>query len=96
MPSGAIKPRQQVQVWHDGRYERWQAVRVGADSISGVHFSQPAVCDTCRVALPLATVDSIRYGNPVAGFWNTVGLTFVVIFVTFGIACGRNGCHPGN
>src|SRR4051812_20007349 len=37
-PAGGVPARQQVQVWHDDRFERWHAVTVGPDSITGVPY----------------------------------------------------------
>ena len=72
--TGALPPRQQVQVSQAGSAVRWQAVRVSGDSVSGIPFLRPITCDSCRTAFPRATVDSIRLGSPVGGFWKTVGL----------------------
>src|SRR5258708_22325130 len=74
VPLGALPARKQVQVWQGGTALRWHAVRVGADSVSGIPFQRPVACDSCRIALPRASVDSLRLGSPVAGFWKTVGL----------------------
>ena len=74
LPPGPLPPRQQVQVWRRGDVMRWHAVHLATDSVSGVPFLRPVDCDSCRVALPRAGVDSIRLGNPVAGFWKTIGL----------------------
>src|SRR5512143_637733 len=71
---GRLRPRQQVQVWRRGEPQRWHAVVIGQDSISGIPFSRPLECDTCRAALALTDVDSIRLGNTVAGFWKSVAL----------------------
>jgi len=70
---GPLSPRQQVQVWHDGRVERWHGLLLSPDSVSGIPYLHSVDCDTCRVVLPRTQVDSIRLGNPVAGFWKTVG-----------------------
>lgn len=86
-----LAPRQQVQVWHQGRALRWHALRVGADSVSGIPYFQPISCDSCRLAVPRAAVDSIRLGHPVAGFWKTVALV-AGISVGAGIVYCWNGC----
>lgn len=94
---GAWAPRQQVEVWSGGSARRWHAVTVGPDSISGVSFLQPPACDSCRIALPLAAVDSVRLGDPVAGFWKTAGLVLGVPLLIWGIACATTSgyCLPG-
>ena len=55
--------RRQIQVWSAGRSWRLHGVRVTADTLSGIHFMDPLQCDSCRIALPLATVDSIKTGR---------------------------------
>jgi len=82
-----LPPRQQVEVWHSGRVLRVHAVRLVNDSLSGVPFMQPADCDSCRVSLPRAEVDSLRTGNPTAGLWKTVGLSMVVLLGVVVVGC---------
>jgi len=84
---GALSRRQQAQVWHQGSVERWHALVISRDSVSGVPYLTPVNCDSCRVALPRAEVDSIRLGNPVAGFWKTVGLVVGVPLLLIGVVC---------
>jgi hypothetical protein len=90
-PAGMIQPRQQVQVWHDDRFERWHALVLGADSVSGVPAWRAVACDSCRVALPRPAVDSLRFGNPSAGFWKTVGLVMGTSAVLAALICGGDG-----
>jgi hypothetical protein len=71
---GPLNPRQQVQVWRHATPSRWHAVVVSPDTISGIPFLQPITCDSCRVALSRTEVDSLRFGNPVAGLWKSIGL----------------------
>ena len=58
-----LAPRQQVQVWRGSNADVLHAVRVTEDSLFGVPFHKPPSCDSCRVALPRAAVDSVRLGN---------------------------------
>jgi hypothetical protein len=91
---GPLKARQQVQVWHRGRVEQWHAVVVTPDSLSGIPFNQPVSCDSCRIAYERAAVDSVRFGNPVAGFWKTAGLVIVSPILIIEIACAVSGHFP--
>ena len=86
-PSGALPPRQQVQVWQGGRARQWHAVRLGADSISGIPFLASPSCDSCRVSVPRAAVDSVRLGSPTRGVWRSVGLGLGVVAVLAVVAC---------
>ena len=58
-----LPQRRQVQVWSGGRVRVLHAVRLGADSIRGVPFQLPPSCDSCRVSIPRASVDSLRWGD---------------------------------
>lgn len=90
-----LPPRQQVQIWQQGRVVRWHAVTLTNDSISGIPYLQPVACAGCRVSLARPAVDSIRLGNPVAGFWKTVGLIVGIPTVALMIYCGSHGgCAP--
>ena len=71
---GPLPPRQQAQVWTGWHVLRWQGLVVASDSISGVPFTRSPACDSCRVAIPRGSVDSVRLGNPTAGFWKSVAL----------------------
>jgi hypothetical protein len=75
---------------------RWHAVVVRHDSISGVPFVRPPDCDSCRRALPLDLVDSVRVGHPVTGFWKTLGLVVGIPLAVLGVLCGFDGrgCFP--
>jgi hypothetical protein len=86
----SLSPRQQVQVWRQGRTVQWHAVVISADSISGIPYYKPVDCDSCRVAFPRASVDSIRLGDPVAGFWKSVGLVMGVMLAFCAAKCPRD------
>jgi hypothetical protein len=68
-------------------------VRISADSVSGIPFMKATSCDSCRTALPRVSVDSIRLGSPVAGFWKTIGLISGA-FVLAGVIYCSQGCSP--
>lgn len=94
---GPLPARQQAQVWRDGRAYRWHSVVVTGDSVTGIPFTQSPQCDTCRVALPRASIDSMRLGNPTAGFWKSVGLGLGVAVVGALVICGfERSCQLGD
>lgn len=84
-----LAPRQQVQVWRQGVVTQWHRVLVASDSISGIPYFQPLECDSCRRSFPLTSVDSLRVGNPVAGFWKSVGLVVGGMFAVCLATCPR-------
>jgi hypothetical protein len=49
-----------VDVWGKEGHQKLRAVRIDADSVHGLPAEGPAPCDSCRVAIPRAAVDSIR------------------------------------
>jgi hypothetical protein len=82
-----LPQRQQVQVWKGGHRLQLHALKVTGDSISGIPYTQHPDCDSCRVSVAAASVDSIRAGNPSAGFWKTTGLVIGGMFVLTAIGC---------
>jgi hypothetical protein len=71
---------------------RLHGVIVGADTVSGILFIKSLDCDSCRVAIGQAEVDSLRIGAPVDGFWKTAALGALVgLFVL----CRLGGCEAG-
>ena len=56
-------PRQQVQVWQGRQARVLHEVHLTPDSLIGVPFNRRADCDSCRVAVPRAAVDSLRLGD---------------------------------
>ena len=97
LAAGPLPARQQAEVWTGGRALRWHALVVATDSISGVPFTSSPGCDSCRVALPRGSVDSVRLGNPTAGFWKSVGLGMGISFATALVICRfSRSCQLGD
>ena len=78
---GSMDEGRQVRVWHGGGVERWHSVVVTEDSLLGVHWRRPRGCDSCRVALPVAAVDSVQIGNPMRVFWRGLGIAGIITVV---------------
>lgn len=76
-----FEAHQQVQVWRSDESLRLHGVVIDSSVVTGVPFLHSLECDTCRISVPLATVDSIRIGNPTGGFLRSVGLTLGVWLV---------------
>ena len=91
-PCSSLPPRQQVQVWTDGRMLRLHGVVVGADTVSGVPFLKSLDCDSCRVRIERAEVDSLRLGEPVGAFWTTAALGALAGLVAL---CYLGACDAG-
>lgn len=71
-PDTVLASRQQVQLWQGTRARVLHAVRVTPDSLLGIPFQKPPSCDSCRVTLARAQIDSVRFGDQ-----ETVGLVTV-------------------
>lgn len=70
----ALPQRNQVQVWREGEARLLHDVQLEPDTIEGVPYIDAPGCDSCRVHIPLADVDSLRIGNKERGFFRTAGL----------------------
>ena len=88
----SLPERQQVQLWQGRQRLQLHAIRVDHDSVSGVPYQKPTDCDSCKVSLPSSTVDSLRAGNPTAGFLKSVALTLGTLLalglLTYGVGGG--------
>lgn len=96
-PLETLKPlpaRQQVQMWSEGEMQRWHAVSFTPDHFFGIPFQQPVDCDSCRLSIPRAEVDSIRLGNPTRGFWRGFALVVGIPVVAFIVLCEGETAPP--
>lgn len=76
--SPAILPeRQQVQVWTGRESRVLHGVVTDSVLLTGVPFHRPPGCDSCRVAIPRADIDSVRFGSRPKGFLKSAGLFYV-------------------
>jgi len=91
---GPLPARQQVQVWSGGHARQWHAVWVGSDSVTGIPFQKPIDCGTCRLSMPRSQVDSLRLGNPTAGFWKTMGLVVGLPVLALVVICSSGEGGP--
>lgn len=56
-----VLPRnQEAQVWRAGRAVRMTGLVLLADSLRGIPLPRSLDCDSCRVVVPRAEVDSVR------------------------------------
>jgi hypothetical protein len=82
-PAQDYPPRDEMQVWMHGVAQRWHGLRVDSTTVSGVPYTRPPECDSCRITVPRASVDSIRLGHPEAAFWQNMLLLFVTGSLTY-------------
>lgn len=58
-----VKATDEVEVWSQNRILRLHAATVLLDSITGIPYALPLSCDSCRVGIPRAQVDSAFVGH---------------------------------
>jgi hypothetical protein len=71
---------------------RLHGVSVGAGTVSGVPFLKSLDCDSCRVRIERAEVDSLRIGEPVDSFWKTAALGAAIGLIAL---CYSGWCEAG-
>ncbi len=59
-PATPLKPADPVLIWSSGKVEKWQAVVITRDSVSGIPYGTSVKCDSCRRSIPRALVDSMK------------------------------------
>jgi hypothetical protein len=57
-----IKPDNPVWIWSGGKVEKWHAVVITPDSVSGIAYKMPVTCYSCRLTIPRTRVDSMKLG----------------------------------
>ncbi|HVH32270.1 MAG TPA: hypothetical protein VNA31_11515 [bacterium] len=57
-----IKPQNPVWIWTPGKVEKWHAVVITQDSVSGIAYRMPVWCESCRLSIPRTRVDSMKLG----------------------------------
>ena len=86
-PDQVLNPRTQFILYHRAGTSRWHSLRVAADSVSGISWLSPLNCDSCRITLPNASVDSVQEGHPSAGLWKGVGLVTGAMLIVCAVGC---------
>ena len=95
----ALKPDDLVWIWRRGVATKWHAVSITQDSVSGVPYELPLLCDSCRHTLPRSQVDSMQVGyfhhNVAREALEDLGIVSLVILVEAGVCAlihARNDC----
>ena len=57
-----LEPSDIVGIWSGGNVEKWHAVVITPDSVSGIPYRMALQCDSCRRSMPRAQVDSMKVG----------------------------------
>jgi len=92
-----LEPSDVVWIWSVGKVEKWHAVVITPDSVSGIPYTMALQCDSCRRSMPRAQVDSLSLGSQtrapkaleVAGI---VAAALVLEIVICHAAGAKNGC----
>ena len=71
---GTLPERHELEIWSGGRAVTWHALVVTTDSISGVPLRLAPDCNACRLAVPRASVDSVREVHTDKALLTTLGL----------------------
>ena len=94
-----LDPSAVVWVWNGGTVEKWHAVVIAPDSVSGIPYRLSLECNSCRRSMPRAQVDSMKLGSATKGIGRTslevagaVGFLILLEIVVCSALGGRNGC----
>jgi len=55
-----VKASDAVLIWSSGTVEKWHAVVITSDSVSGIPYGTSLACDSCRRSISLGLVDSMK------------------------------------
>jgi hypothetical protein len=86
-----------VQVWRGGEKLELHGVTIDSTRVTGIPYWKPLDCDSCRVEVPSAEVDSLRVGSPTGGFWRSVAAGMIGAVVGLVVLCALDkGCQLGS
>ncbi len=57
-----VDPDDPMWIWSRGGVEKWHAVVITQDSVSGILFETSRKCARCRRSIPRVQVDSMKHG----------------------------------
>ena len=77
----AIEPDDPVLIWNSSGVEKWHAVVITQDSVSGIPYEAPLRCTLCRRSIPRVQVDSMTlyYRTLAEDVTNVVGPPTLII-----------------
>jgi hypothetical protein len=78
-PVGTFKARQEIEIWRGSQAITLHGVHVLEDSLSGVPLWQRPECDSCRIAVPLEGIDSLRMVDTERAWMILAGLPFAAL-----------------
>ena len=55
-----VNPQDIVWIWSGAEINKWDAVVITSDSVSGIPYEVPLPCDNCRRSLPRSQIDSMH------------------------------------
>jgi hypothetical protein len=86
-----LPARQQLQVWQGTRAIVVHGVQVDSTRLTAIPYYQRLDCDSCLIALPRLSIDSVRVGNVTDGVWRTTAV-LATLFIAGVAYCVRGGC----
>ncbi len=71
-----------VVIWSAGGVEKWHAVVITQDSVSGIPYDTSLKCASCRRSIPRAQVDSMKhyYRTLPENLTGIFGVTALIVF----------------
>src|SRR2546426_305611 len=83
-----VKRASPVWIWTSGGVEKWHAVVITQDSVSGIPYQMPVRCDSCRRSIPRTRVDSMKLGyRTLAEDVTEVGGALTLAILVDGVLC---------
>lgn len=79
-----IKADLPVWIWTGRTIEKWHAVVITQDAVSGIPYETSLKCDSCRRSIPRAQVDSMKLGYNTGGAKETARVVAVTSLVLAG------------
>jgi len=91
-------PQALVRIWSGGEVQRWHAVVITEESVSGIPYQMPVTCDSCVLRIPRTQVDSMKLDHKKLNALEVVGVVGILAvgIVAEGVVCHLLDPHNGD
>ena len=79
-----------MRIWSGGEVQKWHAVIITEQWVSGIPYQMPITCDSCVLRIPRTQVDSMKLDNKGPNVLVLLGIVAVGI-VAEGVVCALIG-----
>jgi len=89
-----LGPQTPVRIWSGGQVQKWHAVIITEQWVSGIPYQMPVTCDSCVLRIPRTQVDSMKIEHTKGNALEVVGVLAAILVAEYVVCAviGPNNC----